>query len=114
MYADKMTDSMNRAIGETDRRRAIQEAYNIENDITPQTVGRSADMSLAHVIAADYADVPIEDNGTPEFKSQEQLDAFIAKMEEDMREAAKRFEFERAAKLRDAVKELRTKEFLFT
>ena len=109
-----MTDSMKQAIGETNRRRAIQEAYNQENNITPQTVGRSADMSLAHVIEADYADVPLESNGLPEFKSQEQLDAFIVKMEEDMREAAKKFEFERAAKLRDAVKELRTKEFLFT
>jgi excinuclease ABC subunit B len=113
LYADRMTDSMKKAIGETDRRRAIQEAYNEENGITPQSVGRAADMSLAHVVAADYEDVPIEDTGLPEFKSQEQLDAFIAKMEEDMREAAKKFEFERAAKLRDMVKELRTKEILF-
>jgi len=104
---------MKKAIGETDRRRAIQQAYNIENNITPQSVGRGADMSLAHVIAADYEDVPIENDGLPEFKSQEQLDAFVAKMEEDMREAAKRFEFERAAKLRDTVKELRAKEILF-
>jgi excinuclease ABC subunit B len=108
-----MTDSMKKAIGETDRRRAIQQAYNIENNITPQSVGRGADMSLAHVIAADYEDVPIENDGLPEFKSQEQLDAFVSKMEEDMREAAKRFEFERAAKLRDTVKELRAKEILF-
>ena len=113
LYADRMTDSMKKAIGETDRRRAIQQAYNIENNITPQSVGRGADMSLAHVIAADYEDVPIENDGLPEFKSQEQLDAFVAKMEEDMREAAKRFEFERAAKLRDTVKELRAKEILF-
>jgi excinuclease ABC subunit B len=113
LYADRMTDSMKQAIGETDRRRAIQEAYNVENHITPQSVGKSADMSLAHVIAADYVDVQMEDTGMPEFKSQEQLDTFIAKMEEDMREAAKRFEFERAAKLRDMVKELRTKEILF-
>jgi excinuclease ABC subunit B len=56
----------------------------------------------------------MEDTGLPEFKSQEQLDAFIAKMEEDMREAAKRFEFERAAKLRDLTKELRTREIFFS
>jgi excinuclease ABC subunit B len=49
----------------------------------------------------------------PEFKSQEELDAYITKLESDMREAAKRFEFEQAAKLRDIIKELRTKEFLF-
>jgi excinuclease ABC subunit B len=108
-----MTDSMKNALGETDRRRAIQEAYNVENNITPQSVGRGADMSLAHVVAADYEEVPMEDDGLPEFKTQEQLDAFITKLEEDMREAAKRFEFERAAKLRDRVKELRTKEILF-
>jgi excinuclease ABC subunit B len=54
------------------------------------------------------------DDGLPEFKSQEDLDAYIAKLESDMREAAKKFEFEKAAKLRDTVKELRTKEFLFT
>jgi len=113
LYADRMTDSMKNALGETDRRRAIQEAYNVENNITPQSVGRGADMSLAHVVAADYEEVPMEDDGLPEFKTQEQLDAFITKLEEDMREAAKRFEFERAAKLRDRVKELRTKEILF-
>jgi excinuclease ABC subunit B len=114
LYADRMTDSMRQAIGETDRRRAIQEAYNIENNITPQTVSRAADMSLAHVVEADYAEVPMETDGLPEFKSQDQLDTFIAKMEEEMRDAAKKFEFERAAKLRDRVKELKTKEFLFT
>ena len=54
-----------------------------------------------------------EADGIPDFKSQEELDAFIARMETDMREAAKKFEFERAAKLRDAIRELRTKEFLF-
>ena len=48
----------------------------------------------------------------PDFKSQEELEAYIAKLESDMREAAKRFEFEKAAKLRDKIKELRTKEFL--
>ena len=54
-----------------------------------------------------------EAEGIPDLKSQEELDAYIAKLESDMREAAKRFEFEKAAKLRDTIKELRTKEFLF-
>src|SRR3982751_4758986 len=113
LYADRMTDSMQKAMNETDRRRAIQEAYNIENGITPVSIVRSLDMSLAGIIEADYVDLTSEADGIPEFTSQEQLDAFIAKLESDMRESARRFEFEKAAKLRDTIKELRTKEFLF-
>ena len=113
LYADKMTDSMRRAIDETDRRRAIQEAYNVENGITPMSIVRPVDMELAKILAADYVDLAVEADGIPDFKSQEELDGFIAKLESDMREAAKRFEFEKAAKLRDQIKELRTKEFLF-
>jgi excinuclease ABC subunit B len=114
LYADRMTDSMKRAMDETSRRRAIQSAYNEEHGITPESIVRPLDMSLAAIIAADYAEVSIsEAEGIPEFKSQEEVDAYIAKLETDMREAAKRFEFEKAARLRDQVKELRTKEFLF-
>ena len=114
LYADRMTDSMKKAMDETDRRRAIQEAYNIENGITPQSIVRSLDMSLARVIEADYADLAsVEADGIPDFKSQEELDAFIRKLEVEMRDTAKKFEFEKAAKLRDRIKELRTKEFLF-
>ena len=114
LYADRMTDSMKKAMDETDRRRAIQEAYNIENGITPQSIVRSLDMSLARVIEADYADLAsVEADGIPDFKSQEELDAFIGKLEVEMRDTAKKFEFEKAAKLRDRIKELRTKEFLF-
>ncbi len=114
LYADRMTDSMTRAMNETDRRRAIQAAYNVENGITPESIVRPLDMSLARVIEADYADfVSSEAEGIPDFKGQEELDAYIAKLEVEMRETAKRFEFEKAAKLRDRIKELRTKEFLF-
>jgi excinuclease ABC subunit B len=114
LYADRMTDSMTKAMNETDRRRAIQEAYNVENGITPQSIVRPLEMSLAHIIEADYADLASsEADGIPEFTSQEQLDTFIAKLEVEMRETAKRFEFEKAATLRDKIKELRTKEFLF-
>jgi excinuclease ABC subunit B len=114
LYADVMTDSMKKAIDETDRRRAIQEAYNVANGITPESIVRPLEMSLATVIEADYADLTaIEADGIPELKSQEELDTYIGKLESDMREAAKRFEFEKAAKLRDTIKELRTKEFLF-
>src|SRR3982075_3133194 len=114
LYADRMTDSMKKAMGETDRRRAIQEAYNQANGITPESIIRPLDMSLARIIEADYTDLTGDEaEGMPEFKTQEELDAYIVKLESDMREAAKRFEFEKAAKLRDTIKELRTKEFLF-
>jgi len=114
LYADRMTDSMTKAMNETDRRRAIQEAYNVENGITPESIVRPLEMSLARVIEADYADfASSEAEGIPDFKGQEELDAYIAKLEIEMRETAKRFEFEKAAKLRDRIKELRTKEFLF-
>ncbi len=114
LYADRMTDSMKKAIGETDRRRKIQEAYNAANGITPESIVRPLDMSLARIIEADYTDLTAgESEGIPEFKTQEELDGYVRKLESDMREAAKRFEFEKAAKLRDAIKELRTKEFLF-
>jgi excinuclease ABC subunit B len=115
LYADRMTDSMRHAIDETNRRRALQEAYNQEHGITPQSILRPVDMSLARIVAADYVDITsAEAEGIPDFKSQEELDLFISKLENEMREAARKFEFEKAAKLRDTIRELRTKEFLFT
>jgi excinuclease ABC subunit B len=113
LYADVMTDSMKKAIDETNRRRAIQQAYNREHGITPESIVRPVAMSLAQIVEADYVETPALGDEIPEFKSQDELDAFIAKLEAEMREAAKRFEFEQAAKLRDRVKELKTKEFLF-
>jgi excinuclease ABC subunit B len=114
LYADVKTDSMKRALDETNRRRAIQQAYNEENGITPESIVRPLDMTLAAIVAADYTDLASDEaEGIPEFKSQEELEAYIAKLENEMREAAKRFEFEKAAKLRDTIKDLRTKEFLF-
>jgi excinuclease ABC subunit B len=114
LYADKMTDSMKQAIGETERRRVVQRAYNEENGITPTSIIRPTDMSLARILQADYADLAEEVETMPEFQSQEDLNNYIAKLESDMRESAKKFEFEKAARLRDTIKELRTKEFLFS
>jgi excinuclease ABC subunit B len=114
LYADKMTDSMQKALDETNRRRAIQHAYNEEHGITPESIVRPLDMTLVAVANADYVDLTNEAEGLPEFRSQEELDAYIAKLESDMREAAKRFEFEQAARLRDTIRDLRTKEFMFT
>jgi excinuclease ABC subunit B len=114
LYADKMTDSMRQAIGETDRRRTVQRAYNEEHGITPQSIISHIDMSLAKILQAEYADLAEEVESMPEFQSQEELNSYITKLESDMREAAKKFEFEKAAKLRDTIRDLRTKEFLFT
>ena len=114
LYADKMTESMQRAIDETDRRRTKQEDYNEEHGITPRTVIRSIDDSLAVVLQADYVDLTAGADETLEFENQGELDVHISKLESDMREAAKKFEFEKAAKLRDTVRDLRSKEFLFS
>jgi excinuclease ABC subunit B len=114
LYADVMTDSIRRALDETDRRRTVQQAHNEEHGITPTSIIRSLDMSLVHILKAEYADLTSQDDALPEFNTQQELDVYIGKMESDMREAAKKFEFEKAAKLRDTIKELRTKEFLFS
>jgi excinuclease ABC subunit B len=99
---------------ETDRRRVIQRAYNEEHGITPESIINKMDMGLAQILKAEYGDVIEEEaEGMPEFASQGELDQYIAKLEVDMREAAKKFEFEKAARMRDTIKELREKEFLF-
>jgi excinuclease ABC subunit B len=114
LYADRVTDSMRQAMGETDRRRTIQRAYNEEHGITPQSVISKTDMGLAQILKAEYGEVAEEEAaGLPEFASQAEVDQYIAKLEAEMREAARKFEFERAARLRDSIKELREKEFLF-
>jgi excinuclease ABC subunit B len=114
LYADRMTDSMRRAIDETDRRRAVQLAYNEEHGIIPQSIINKMDMGLAQILRAEYGDIEVEQAAEiPEFNTRADLDTYIAKLETDMRDAAKRFEFEKAAKLRDSIKELREKEFLF-
>jgi excinuclease ABC subunit B len=114
LYADVMTDSIRRALDETERRRTVQRAHNEEHGITPTSISRSLDMSLVHILKAEYADLTSQDDSLPEFETQQELDTYIGKLESDMREAAKKFEFEKAAKLRDTIKELRTKEFLFS
>jgi len=108
LYADVITASMQRAIGETNRRRAIQSAYNEANGITPQTIVKPIDMSLVAVAEADYVTVPLgEEDGDTLSLSPEQRDALISELEVKMRNAAKAFEFEKAAQLRDRVKALK-------
>jgi excinuclease ABC subunit B len=109
LYADRMTDSMRQAIAETDRRRAKQIEYNEENGITPESIIKPVDMALVKIVEADYVTVSA-DAEADEITSQDQLEEMIRSLEHQMREAAKEFEFEKAAKLRDRVKALREKE----
>ena len=108
-----MTDSMRRAIDETERRRVTQQAYNDEHGITPESILRPIDMSLAQILKAEYADLTEQDETTPEFHGQQDLDAFVAKLENEMREAAKKFEFESSEAPRSRERVTTTKEFLF-
>jgi len=109
LYADKMTDSMKRAIGETDRRRAIQERYNIENNITPESIIKPIDMTLVAIAEADYLPVPVDPVEEIVSDDPEKMAEVIERLETEMREAAKKFEFERAAQLRDKARALRAK-----
>ena len=108
LYADVYTDSMRRAIDETNRRRAIQEQYNVENNITPQSIIKPIDMSLVAIAEGDYVTIPIEPDDPTEEMTAEQREKFIANLEENMRDAAKKFEFEKAAQLRDRIKVLKS------
>ena len=110
LYADRMTDSMRQAMGETNRRRAKQEAYNIQNNITPQSIRKSVDMQLAAIVEADYITVPAEDSAIGDISTEAQLLQAIAQLETQMREAAKSFEFERAATLRDKIRSLKQRD----
>ncbi len=110
LYADRMTDSMRQAIGETDRRRAKQESYNLEHHITPQSIVKAVDMQMAAIVDADYVTVPAEDAVIGEIATEAQLLQAIAQLEAQMREAAKNFEFERAAALRDRIRALKQRD----
>jgi excinuclease ABC subunit B len=107
LYADVMTDSMRHALDETARRRATQVAYNELHNIVPQSIVKPIDMSLVAVAEADYVTVSLEADEEVEDLTPEQRVRFIDELEEKMREAARRFEFEKAAQLRDRVKALK-------
>ncbi|MDQ4123491.1 MAG: excinuclease ABC subunit UvrB [Acidobacteriota bacterium] len=109
LYADKITDSMRRAIGETERRRAIQEKYNEENSITPQTIVKSIESTLVTAYEADYFKVPLELDAIEDY-SHAKIKQTIARIEQEMREAARQMQFEKAAELRDRIKYLRERE----
>jgi excinuclease ABC subunit B len=114
MYADTITASMKSAIAETDRRRALQEAYNTEHGITPESVVRQIDDVLSSVYERDYGTAPLFREQREVFRTQAELDAEIARLEHEMKAAAANLDFERAATLRDTLKTLRGRELGLT
>jgi excinuclease ABC subunit B len=112
LYADTMTQSMKAAIDETNRRRAIQEAFNQEHGITPESIRKNIGELLSSVYEADYVGVPeVAEAPEERYRSLEDLNKEIKVLEKQMRDAAKALEFEKAAQLRDRVKDLKGREF---
>jgi len=107
MYGDRVPDSMRAAIAETTRRRALQHAYNVEHGITPQSIVKQIDEVMSSVFERDYMTPAVGFDGTEPFRTQAELDAHIATLQEGMRAAAANLDFEKAAALRDDIKRLR-------
>src|SRR5437762_528496 len=107
MYAERVTDSMRAAIQETDRRRALQETYNREHDITPQSIVKQIDDVISSVYERDYVTPAAVRDGSERFRTQAELDAFVASLQDQMKAAAANLDFEKAASHRDAIKRLR-------
>ncbi len=110
MYADTVTASMKSAIDETNRRRKIQMEYNQAHRITPQTIQKEIHKGLYEMVEADYFTVPIAAEKGEAYIPKEEIPALIQSLEREMREAASRLEFERAAELRDRIQEFKEME----
>ncbi len=111
MYADKVTDSMRGAMGETERRRALQTAYNAEHGITPQSIVKQIDDVMSSVYERDYMTPSVARETTPRFRTQAELDAYVLNLQEQMKTAATNLDFEKAAALRDQIKVLRDPQY---
>jgi excinuclease ABC subunit B len=108
MYADVVTRSMRAALDEMVRRRVLQEAYNHEHQITPQSIVKDLDDVMSSVYERDYVTVPIVREAAEEFTNQADFDAHVRSLEAEMRAAAANLEFERAAVLRDKINRLKS------
>ncbi len=109
MYADIVTRSMKQAVDETKRRRKIQKSYNKKHNITPATIEKDITSIFESVYESDYVTVDKVSEPVAEYGSLDDLDDMISALEEEMNNAAKALEFERAAELRDRIKELKKK-----
>jgi excinuclease ABC subunit B len=107
LYADVMTDSMKKAIEETNRRRVTQLAYNEANGIIPQSIIKPIDMTLVRIAEGDYVTIEVETPSAEQEMTPEQRAKYLADLEDQMRAAARKFEFEKAAQIRDKIKQLR-------
>jgi excinuclease ABC subunit B len=111
LYADKETDSMKKALSETERRKLIQAAYNEEHGITPESVKRTISEEMSTPYEADYVGVPtVEPTPEERFRSIDDIEKQLKVLEKQMREAAKDLQFEKAAELRDQIRQLRREE----
>ncbi len=106
MYAEKVTDSMRQCLSETERRRAIQAAYNVEHGITPTSIVKSIDSVMSSLEERDYLGVP-EPDARPRFRTTAEKAAYVADLERQMKQAAADLDFEKAAALRDEIRTLR-------
>ncbi len=110
MYADAITDSMRRAINETDRRREIQQAYNARHGITPKTIRKKVkELIETTKVAESAAEYTTDKAGRISSMSKDELAELAGKLEQEMRQASKALEFERAAELRDMIVEIKEK-----
>jgi len=107
MYADRVTDSMRGAIEETDRRRRIQEEYNREHGITPEGIRKGIPDTLYALSETDYHTVPSVAEKPDDYLPREEIPGLIHTLEKEMRTAARKLDFEKAAELRDRIKELK-------
>ncbi len=107
IYADVMTASMRVALGEMERRRERQKAFNEEHGITPSSIVKAIDDVLSSVYERDYVTVPLVKEESETFRTREELDARLADLDREMKEAAANLEFERAATMRDRARRIR-------
>jgi excinuclease ABC subunit B len=110
LYADKITDSIRRAVAETDRRRQKQQAYNAAHGITPQSIVKNIDDVLGSVFERDYATIDLDADEEESDLTLDEIIRRIGELEQQMFAAASKLEFEAAAELRDQIKRLRERE----